>query len=315
MRDKERASREEISELKNPYFDLQAAVGITKHGGGLNATRELIELCHMDNDTYLLDAGCGVGMTACYLAKKIGCKVVGVDIRDEMIARSKERASREGVEGGVEFRVADVQDLPFEDALFDVVISESVTAFPEDKRRAVSEYARVTKPGGYVGLNETTWLKTPTPKEVVEYIFRGTGGCKPETADGWKELLEDAGLRDIVLKTDKIATLSQIGGEIRMMGFAGLKAYGSLLSLYFKSPPHRRAVKELKKGAWHVPKKLLDYFGWDIRWAEVKERRARASCLATFISLYVPKMSLISLMLRRPRPSHSAVRFLVLMPF
>lgn len=41
------------------------------------------------------------------------------------------------------------------------VVCESVTAFPEDKRKAVSEYVRITKPGGHIGLNETTWLKTP----------------------------------------------------------------------------------------------------------------------------------------------------------
>ncbi len=265
MRNKRQSSREGISELKNPYFDLQAEMGITKHIGGLKATEELIALCHIDKDTYVLDIGCGVGTTACYLAKKIGCRVVGVDIREDMVARSKERAKRAGIEGRVEFQVADAQNLPFEDALFDVVISESVTAFPDDKRRAIGEYVRVTKPGGYVGLNETTWIKTPPPAEVVEYLFRSAGGVKPETSNGWKELLEGSGLRDIVVRTDKFAPLSQFVGEIRMVGFSGfLRACGTLLSLYFKSSPHRKAIKELKKGARNVPKKLLDYYGYGI---------------------------------------------------
>ncbi len=69
-------------------------MGFTKHLGGLKATRELIELCHINESKYVLDVGCGVGMTACYIAKKYGCRVVGVDIHEEMISRSNERAER-----------------------------------------------------------------------------------------------------------------------------------------------------------------------------------------------------------------------------
>ena len=57
--------------------------------------------------------------------------------------------------------VADAQCLPFADRTFDAVICESVTAFVPGKLRAVAEYARVMRPGGYVGLAEGTWLTPP----------------------------------------------------------------------------------------------------------------------------------------------------------
>jgi SAM-dependent methyltransferase len=117
------------------FFDFAAEVGLTKHIGGIEATDTLIELCHIGKDSYVLDVGCGVGATPCYLAKKVGCRVMGVDIMEKMVARSNERAKHGKVVGRVEFRVADAQDLPFEEALFDSVITESVTAFPEDKQR------------------------------------------------------------------------------------------------------------------------------------------------------------------------------------
>ncbi|MDI6888137.1 MAG: class I SAM-dependent methyltransferase [Methanocellales archaeon] len=82
--------------------------------GGLKATRELIELCHINKGKYVLDVGCGVGKTPCYVAKMYGCRVVGVDISERMVDRAKERAKREGVENRVEFRVADAQNLPFD---------------------------------------------------------------------------------------------------------------------------------------------------------------------------------------------------------
>lgn len=74
--------------------------------------------------------------------ERIACRVVGVDISPRMVERSWERAHRERVTDRVEFRVADAQDLPFEDNWFDAVITESVTAFPEDKQEAVNEYVR-----------------------------------------------------------------------------------------------------------------------------------------------------------------------------
>jgi arsenite methyltransferase len=106
-----------------------------------------------------LEIVCGVGITSCYIAKRYGCRVVGVDISGKMIDWSKERARREGLENRVEFRIANVQNLPFEDAIFDVIIGEPITVFLKDKQKGVGEYVRMTKRGGHVGLNEMTWIK------------------------------------------------------------------------------------------------------------------------------------------------------------
>ena len=95
------------------YFDLQADFGITKHMGGRKATRELAELCHIQEGCYVLEVGCGIGTTACYLATEYGCQVAVVDISEKMLARAMNRAKKRGVETRVEFRVADAQQLPF----------------------------------------------------------------------------------------------------------------------------------------------------------------------------------------------------------
>ena len=99
------------------FFDFAAEVGLTKHIGGLEATDALVELCRIGKGSSVLDVGCGVGVTPCYLAKVIGCRVVGVDLSPCMVERSQERAHRARIVDRVEFRVADAQDLPFEDNL------------------------------------------------------------------------------------------------------------------------------------------------------------------------------------------------------
>jgi len=258
---KKRLSQEESPELS--YFELQAYWGVTKHIGSLKATEELIELCHISENKCVLDVGCGVGVTSCYLAKRHGCRVVGVDISERMIDRSNERARREGIESRVAFRVADAQNLPFGDNLFDAVISESVTVFVEDKRKAINEYVRVTKPGGYIGLNECTWIKTPPPAALLEYTSR-VFSAEFLTSDDWKGLLEGSGLRETEARIREVNLLSEYIEGIRWLRLLGLKEYSRalyrFLSLYIKSPSFRKYAKAIRP----VPRDYFEYVGYGI---------------------------------------------------
>jgi len=247
------------------FFDFAAYVGLTKHLGSVEATDELVKLCQIGEGSNVLDVGCGVGVTPCYIAKKYRCRVVGVDINDVMIERSREEAQRQKVTDQVEFRVADAQDLPFEDNLFDAVITESVTAFPEDKQKAVAEYARVTVPGGYVGLNEGTWLKEPVPPEVVAWASQDLGASvKPLMQEEWVGLLHAAGLHEIVAKTYKISTKEETSG---IMARYGMRRMIRILSrtfvLYLRNPRYRKFVKEISSSGI-APENLDEYFGYGI---------------------------------------------------
>jgi len=247
------------------FFDFAAEVGLTKHIGGVEATEALIELCHIGKGKYVLDVGSGVGVTPCFIAKRYGCRVVGVDISERMVERSRERATREKVADRVEFRVADAQDLPFEDAVFDAVITESVTSFPKDKQKAVNEYVRVTKPGGYVGLNESIWRKVPPPPDVVAWVSQDVGATvRPLTADAWTGLLDAAGLREITVQTYAIKTQDEAREILRRYGLGGmLLVLWRMLLLYAKSPAYRRFVKGVRESGV-IPENLEEYFGYGL---------------------------------------------------
>lgn len=252
-------------EQEQTFFDFAAEVGLTKHIGGVGATGELAGLCHIDPGRRVLDVGCGAGATPCYLVKRYGCRVTAVDIRPAMVDRAAARARKEGLAGQIELRVADAQDLPFDGDLFDAVITESVTAFPEDKQRAVAEYARVTRPGGYVGLNETTWLKTPVPPEVVDWAAQDVGASvKPLTAGEWRALLEGAGLAEIAVKVLPVDVRQEAKGLVARYGAGGtVGILWRMLRLYARSPAYRRFAKEVgRRGI--VPKDLADYFGYGL---------------------------------------------------
>jgi arsenite methyltransferase len=247
------------------FFDFAAEVGLTKHMGGTEATDKLIELCHISTDSYILDVGCGVGATACYVAQHVGCRIMGIDILEKMVERSIVRSRRHKLTQCVEFRQADAQDLPFEDNLFDAVITESVTAFPEDKQKAVNEYARVTKPGGYIGLNESAWLKVPPPPEMIAWAQQDVGASvKPLSPDEWVGLLEAAGLKEITAQVYAVKAQDETKSILRRYGFGGmLGVMARTLLLYTRSPDYRKFVGEVRQGGI-LPDHLEEYFGYGL---------------------------------------------------
>jgi arsenite methyltransferase len=195
------------------YLDFQAEVGITKHVGGFAATDELLSLCHIEDAKEVLNIGCGIGVGVAYIARKFGCRVVGVDISEKMIEWSRLRAREEKVEDKVELRVANVLNLPFDDNRFDTVIVESVLAFVDDKPHAIRECIRVTKPGGYVGLNESFWTKEPSPEMIV--LAQDSLGSSIPTESTWKAVWEASGLHD------RTVSLRQVDSRKVSAGWVG----------------------------------------------------------------------------------------------
>lgn len=231
------------SETSNWYFEFQAVIGMTKHMGGFKATQELAEACHIDEDKYVLEIGCGLGRSACYLAKKFGCRIIGVDISEKMVEQAAIRAQREGLTDLIEFRVQDAQNLTFEDSSFDAVIGESVLAFIPDKSLALKEFMRVAKSGGYVGFNECTWNSEP-PVGLVKYIS-GVMGADFHTADEWREIWANIFLQNVSVKTFQVRMLQQWCNEIREMDFRDyFGAWRRFISLLFKSPESRKWVRK-----------------------------------------------------------------------
>lgn len=163
------------------------------HAGGLPSTQRLIEKLAFEPDMQVLDLGCGVGSATRYLARRTGCRVVGVDLDAEMIHRARQ-ATRGSRYAHVRYEQRDVLRTGLPDASFDRVVIQSVACF-NDKPALFREVVRLLKPGGWVGMNEVTWLQPPTPQieqvmcATICETFRGA-----ELAGDWVRLMQAAGL-------------------------------------------------------------------------------------------------------------------------
>jgi ubiquinone/menaquinone biosynthesis C-methylase UbiE len=97
----------------------------------------------------VLDLGCGAGFDALIAAQLVGPtgRVMGIDLSPEMLAMA-EAGLKEADFPNVEFRLAQVEDLPFPEECFDVALSNGVLNLIPDKPRGLREVFRVLRPGG-----------------------------------------------------------------------------------------------------------------------------------------------------------------------
>ena len=91
----------------------------------------------------VLDAGCGVGYGAEMIARAGASRVVGIDLEPEAIATASERAGEMA-----DFQVGDVQDLPFDEGSFDLVVCFEVLEHLEDPEPAITALKGVLREDG-----------------------------------------------------------------------------------------------------------------------------------------------------------------------
>lgn len=103
----------------------------------------------------IVDVGCGIGGSSRYLAKKFGAKCCGITLSPVQAQRAQALAAAEGLADKVSFQVADALEQPFPDGQFDLVWSMESGEHMPDKRKFVSELARVAAPGATIII--VTW--------------------------------------------------------------------------------------------------------------------------------------------------------------
>lgn len=118
----------------------------------------------------VLDVAAGNG-NATLAAARRWCEVTSTDYVSSLLDAGQARARAEGFV--VDFREADAEDLPFEDASFDAVLSTFGVMFTPDQEKAAAEMLRVCRPGGKIGL--ANW----TPESFIGQVFKTIGKYVP----------------------------------------------------------------------------------------------------------------------------------------
>src|SRR5579864_8834479 len=131
-------------------------LGDSFHPGGLQLTGQLGRMLGLNPASRVLDAACGKGTTAIFLAKEFGCGVLGIDYGEQNVEAARSVARTEHLESRVQFERSDAESLPFSDDSFDAVICECAFCTFPDKTSAAKEFFRVLRRGGQVGISDLT---------------------------------------------------------------------------------------------------------------------------------------------------------------
>ena len=118
----------------------------------------------------VVDVGSGAGFDSFIAARQVGAtgRVVGVDMTDAMLAKSRSTAAALGL-GYVEFREGLAESLPVENGWADVVISNGVINLCADKPAVFKEIYRVLRPGGHLQFADIT-KGQPVPTGAMQNI-------------------------------------------------------------------------------------------------------------------------------------------------
>ncbi len=141
----------------------------------------------------VLDAGCGAGHTALAVAP-VSREVVAFDLSQSMLEQVAQLAAERGVTN-VETRQGDVEQLPFDGASFDVVVSRYSAHHWPNPARALAECHRVLKPGGRFILSDIVAPEAPVLDTFLQTLelLRDPSHVRDHSTTEWLRLFVTAG--------------------------------------------------------------------------------------------------------------------------
>ena len=154
----------------------------------------------------VLDCGGGTGSTALLAARKIGKsgEVVLLDMSKGMLAVARDKVAQAGLIDGVEFKIGDILDLPYEDSSFDAALSTYSMCPLHDPAKGAMELYRVVRPGGRIGVAHSADPETPLAKWLADKVESAVWlipsislGCRPVSV---LPTLEQIGCRTVFKK-------------------------------------------------------------------------------------------------------------------
>lgn len=172
-----------------------------------------VAMAEMKEGDVVLDLGSGAGFD-CFLAvRQVGAsgRVIGVDMVPEMVEKARANATKYEYQN-VEFRLGEIEQLPFEDNSVDIIISNCVINLAPDKDAVFAEAHRVLKPGGKMFVSDIVLLEELS--EEVRNNPQLLSGCVAGALlkDDYIQKVENAGFEVEVLSEDKDISKKQYKG-------------------------------------------------------------------------------------------------------
>jgi arsenite methyltransferase len=158
----------------------------------------------------VVDLGSGAGNDAFVARSVVGTpgKVIGIDLTEKMIERATINAKKLGY-NNVEFHLGDIENMPLNSEVADVVVSNCVLNLVPDKKRAFEETYRILKPGGHFSVSDIV-LQGELPdnlKQAAEmYAGCVSGAIQKEE---YLQIIKNVGFKNIQIQKERAIDIPQ----------------------------------------------------------------------------------------------------------
>ena len=187
--------------MMDDYTDTDGYVEDADLGLGCGLPTQFAQI--QKGDT-VIDLGSGAG-NDCFVARHetgVEGKVIGIDFTPIMIEKARSNAEKLGY-NNVEFREGDIDNMPVNDAVADVIVSNCVLNLVPNKKKVIGEIFRVLKPGGHFSISDIVLVGTlpPALKEDAE-MYAGCVAGAIQKSD-YMHLIEKQGFEGIQIQKEK----------------------------------------------------------------------------------------------------------------
>lgn len=199
------ASNVEFVMIGDDYKNLNGYVADADLGLGCGVPTEFAEINKGDT---VVDLGSGAGNDVFVVRAIVGeeGRVIGIDMTEQMIEKANRNNAKLGYKN-VEFKFGDIEEMPIEDNIVDVIVSNCVLNLVPDKTKAFNEMYRILKPGAHFCVSDIV-IQGELSKELQDsaamYAGCVSGAIEQEE---YLNIIDKAGFKDVVIKKSKKISL------------------------------------------------------------------------------------------------------------
>ncbi|MFH0991087.1 MAG: arsenite methyltransferase [bacterium] len=191
----------EFSVMAEDYSKLPGYVADADLSLGCGLPTEFAQI--KPGDT-VVDLGSGAG-NDCFVARSIAGDtglVIGVDMTEQMIEKARVNAIKLGF-SNVEFRLGDIESLPIEDNITDVVVSNCVMNLVPNKQKAFAETFRILKPGGHFSISDIVLQgELPDHLRTAAVLYAGCVAGAQQREE-YLATIRNAGFTEVVVQKER----------------------------------------------------------------------------------------------------------------